>query len=142
MIKKTVHAAIDVAAGVLLDAQSRVLVAQRPAGKQQAGWWEFPGGKIRSAESPRQALVRELHEELGIKVQQARSLLTYTHMYPERAVTLHIWQVTEFDGHPAGLEDQPLRWIPVSELIDAGLLPADLPVIEVLQQIVSLNSTL
>ena len=142
MIKKTDQAAIDVAAGVLLDAQSRVLIAQRPAGKYQAGWWEFPGGKICSAESPRQALARELHEELGIKVQQARSLLTYTHVYPERAVTLHIWQVTEFDGEPTGLEDQPLRWIPVSELRDAGLLPADLPVIEVLQQMVSLNSTL
>lgn len=140
-MSKTVQAAINVAAGVLLDDQRRVLITQRPAGKHQAGWWEFPGGKIHSAETPRQALLRELHEELGIQVEQARSLLTYTHDYPDRAVTLHIWLVTEFDGQPAGLEDQPLQWIAVSELMNAGLLPADLPIIELLQQIVSLNST-
>jgi len=139
---KKIEAEIEVAAGVLFDEQHRVLITQRLAGKHQAGWWEFPGGKIRLAETPRQALGRELHEELGIKVKQARSLLTYTHDYPDRTVRLHIWQVTEFGGRPTGLEDQPLRWIAVAKLMNADLLPADLPVVEVLQQIVSLKSTL
>jgi len=139
---KTVLATMDVAAGVLFDDRRRVLIAQRPAGKHQSGWWEFPGGKIRSTETPRQALGRELREELGITVKQATSLLTYTHQYPDRAVTLHIWQVTAFDGLPVGLEEQPLQWIAVPELMNAGLLPADLPVVEVLQQIVNLKSTL
>jgi len=141
-MNKTNPVSIDVAAGVLFDGQHRVLITQRPAGKHQAGWWEFPGGKIQSGETPRQALARELHEELGVKITQAESLLTYTHDYPDRGVRLHVWQVTEFDGQPAGLEGQPLQWIAVSELMNAGLLSADLPVVEVLQQIVSLKSTL
>ncbi|MDH3509626.1 MAG: 8-oxo-dGTP diphosphatase MutT [Gammaproteobacteria bacterium] len=141
-MKKTTTASIKVAAGVLFDEQHRVLITQRVSGKHQAGWWEFPGGKLRSTETPRQALGRELREELGIRVKQARSLLTYTHDYPDRVVTLHVWQVTAFDGQPAGLEEQPLQWVAVAELMDAGLLPADLPVVAVLQQIVSSKSTL
>ena len=142
MMRKTVQAAIDVAVGVLFDDRRRVLITQRPAGKDQAGWWEFPGGKIRSAETPRQALRRELHEELGIRVKNARSLLTYTHDHAGRNVTLHVWQVTEFAGRPVGIEDQLLQWVAVSDLMGAGLLLADLPIVEVLQQIVSSKSTL
>ena len=135
-------ATIDVAAGVLFDEQHRVLITQRPAGKQQAGWWEFPGGKLHSNETALQGLERELHEELGIRVDQANSLVTYAHEYPDRKVTLHVWQVTEFSGRPAGMEGQSLRWTAVAELMDAGLLPADLPIVEMLQQIVSSKSTL
>jgi len=135
-------ATIDVAAGVLFDEQRRVLITQRPAGKQQAGWWEFPGGKLHSNETPLQGLERELHEELGIRVDQAASLVTYAHEYPDRKVTLHVWQVTEFSGRPAGMEGQSLQWIAVSELMDAGLLPADLPIVQILQQTVSSKSTL
>ncbi len=134
--------AIEVAAGVLFDDQNRVLIAQRPNGKHHAGWWEFPGGKIHSTETPRQALGRELHEELGIRVRRAKSLLRCAHDYPDRTVVLYFWQVIEFDGQPVGAEGQRLQWIAVSELMDAGLLPADLPVVERLQQIVNLNSTL
>jgi 8-oxo-dGTP diphosphatase len=141
-MSKTIQIVIDVAAGVLLDDRRRVLITQRPAGKHLAGWWEFPGGKIRSAETPLQALGRELREELGITVKQARSLLTYTHDYPDRRVNLHVWQVTEFAGRPAGIEDQLLQWVAVSELMDVGLLSADLPVVDVLQQIVSSKPTL
>jgi 8-oxo-dGTP diphosphatase len=133
---------IDVAAGVLFDAQHRVLITQRPAGKHQAGWWEFPGGKVRSIETPRQALERELLEELGIEVRRAAVLVTYSHDYPDRTVNLHVWEVTEFSGQPTGLEGQPLQWTAVPELMDAGLLPADLPIVERLQQIVSSKSTL
>ena len=125
---------LHVAAGVLSDAAGRVLIAQRPNGKHLAGGWEFPGGKLRAGESPAQALRRELREEIGIEVLDAEPLIRYTHDYPDRRVLLDVWRVTAFRGEPAGLEGQPLRWAPVDGLLDAGLLPADLPIIEALRQ--------
>jgi 8-oxo-dGTP diphosphatase len=77
---------IAVAAGVLLDHEGRALVTRRPAGGDQAGWWEFPGGKIETGETPLQGLIRELDEELGIAVRSALTLVTYAHEYPERIV--------------------------------------------------------
>lgn len=123
---------IDVAAGVLTDDHGRVLIAQRPAGKHQAGWWEFPGGKINAAESAYDGLVRELAEELGITVHAACELLSYTHEYPERSVTLHVFVIEHYSGQPHGLEDQALRWELVDALMEAGLLPADIPIVEAL----------
>jgi 8-oxo-dGTP diphosphatase len=133
---------IDVAAGVLLDTDGRALVTRRPEGADQAGWWEFPGGKIEPGETPLQGLVRELDEELGIAVESASALLTCEHEYPERLVKLHVWRVTRYTGQPSGREGQPLQWVPVAELMDRGLLPADEPIVAALQQIVSSNSTL
>ncbi len=124
--------AIDVAAGVLTDARDRVLIAQRPPGAHQAGWWEFPGGKIETGESPYEGLVRELREELGIEVHAADALLTYTHEYPERIVTLHVFRVGNWSGRPSAVEGQALCWARVPALMDAGLLPADLPIVSAL----------
>ena len=132
---------IAVAAGILADQAGRVLITRRPEGSDQGGWWEFPGGKIRAGETPLQGLVRELDEELGIIVQSASALLTYAHEYPDRVIKLHVWRIWEYAGRPAGLEGQPLRWVPVSELMDGGLLPADRPIVDALQQIISSNST-
>ena len=123
---------ISVAAGVLIDDTGRVLIAQRPAGAHQAGWWEFPGGKVGPSESAYDGLVRELTEELGITVLAASKLLTYQHVYPERAVTLHVFVVEDYSGQPAAVEGQALRWEPVSALMEVGLLPADLPIVEAL----------
>jgi 8-oxo-dGTP diphosphatase len=133
---------IAVAAGVLLDHEGRALVTRRPAGGDQAGWWEFPGGKIETGETPLQGLIRELDEELGIAVRSALTLVTYAHEYPERIVDLHAWRVTEYAGQPTGREGQPLEWLPVADLMAHGLLPADAPIVAALQQIVSSNSTL
>lgn len=135
-------ATIDVAAGVLFDEQHRVLITQRPAGKHESGWWEFPGGKIHATESPLQALERELQEELGIGVEKASALLNYTHAYPDRRVNLHVWLVEEISGRPAGIEGQALQWVAISDLMKAGLLPADLRVVEKLQQMANSKSTL
>jgi 8-oxo-dGTP diphosphatase len=121
---------ISVAAGVLLDADGRVLVAQRHAGGHQGGWWEFPGGKINERESAYEALVRELREELTITVTGAEPLLVHTHEYPERTVVLHFFRVSAFAGTPVGAEGQPIKWLAIDRLADEGLLPADLPVVD------------
>ena len=121
------------AAGVLRDDSGNVLIAQRPTGKHLAGSWEFPGGKLREGESPGEALRRELREEIGVEVLAAESLVRYTHEYPDRVVLLDVWRVTSFRGEPRGLEGQPLRWAPVESLLEAGLLPADLPIVDALR---------
>jgi len=119
---------VRVAAGVLRDDSGRVLIAQRPDGKHAAGFWEFPGGKIQSGESPLQALCRELAEEIGIVVAAAAPLMSFRHDYPERVVELHVFEVSRYSGEARGLEGQALRWVAVDELGSAGLLEADLPI--------------
>jgi 8-oxo-dGTP diphosphatase len=123
---------IRVAAGVLRDDSGRVLISQRPEGKHAAGFWEFPGGKIHSGESPLQALCRELAEEIGIVVSAAMPLMSFRHDYPERVVELHVFEVSRYAGEPHGLEGQALRWVSVDELGSAGLLEADQPIAAVL----------
>jgi 8-oxo-dGTP diphosphatase len=123
---------ILVAAGVLRDGSGRVLIAQRPDGKHAAGFWEFPGGKIQSGESPLQALCRELAEEIGIQVSAATPLMSFRHDYPERVVELQVFEVSQYSGEPHGLEGQALRWVSVDALGSVGLLEADQPIAAVL----------
>lgn len=125
-------AALHVAAGVIRDGLGRVLIAQRPAGRHMAGGWEFPGGKVAAGETPLQALARELREEIGVEVHEARPLLRYRHAYPERVVLLDVWLVIAHSGEPRSLEGQPLRWEAVDRLLDAGLLEADRPIVDAL----------
>jgi 8-oxo-dGTP diphosphatase len=124
---------IHVVAGALLDVeQGRVLIAQRPAGKHMAGGWEFPGGKLHADEVPLEGLRRELLEELGVSVRQADWLASCQHDYPDRRVLLELWVVTEFDGQLQSLDGQALRWVKLSDLEAAGLLPADKPLVAAL----------
>lgn len=101
---------IHVACGVLVNAAGEVLVAQRPKGKIADGYWEFPGGKIEPGESARQALVRELREELGVEVQLAEPLIRFSHQYSNRRVVLDTWRITAFSGTPESREGQALQW--------------------------------
>jgi len=117
---------------VLFDTQRRVLIAQRPPGKHQAGFWEFPGGKIGPGESPEQALGRELAEELGVELRRCHSLLQLRHDYGDRSVALEVFVVDEFRGEPSGREAQPLKWVPTAQLHGEELLVADRPVVEAL----------
>ncbi|MAF84494.1 MAG: 8-oxo-dGTP diphosphatase MutT [Gammaproteobacteria bacterium] len=126
---------INVAAGILIDDFNRVLIAERLAGGHQAGWWEFPGGKINAVESSYEGLVRELAEELGITVYTASELLTYSYEYPERLVKLYVFVVENYSGQPTGVEGQALRWEPVAALMEVGLLPADLPIVDALYKL-------
>ena len=98
-----------------------MLIAQRPEDKAQGGAWEFPGGKVAVGETPLQGLVRELREELGIAVQLARHLVRYSHDYPDKRVHLYLWRVLAWSGEPAGLEGQPVTWLPVDDLLAHGL---------------------
>lgn len=122
--------AIHVVAAVLFDAQGQVLIAQRPAGKPLAGFWEFPGGKLERGEMARDALRRELHEELGITVLDARPLLRFSHTYPERHVELDVWRVVRYEGELHAREQQALAWVRPAALAEWNVLPADQPIIQ------------
>lgn len=125
---------IDVACGVLVDPQGQVLMAQRPAGKVAAGYWEFPGGKIEPGESPVSALARELEEELGIGVDAAEPLIDFVHTYRDRRVRLRTYRIPRFAGQPQGLEAQVLAWRPVDRLLELQpQLPTVAPIRAALQ---------
>jgi 8-oxo-dGTP diphosphatase len=126
---------ILVVAAALYDAEGRVLIAQRPPGKHQAGRWEFPGGKVAPGESESAALVRELHEELGIDVTAARPFMRFAHSYPDRSVELSMWIVERFSGAPRGLDRQELRWVAPADLMHADLLEADRPFVDALRDL-------
>ena len=122
----------DVAAGILRDADDRVLIAERLGGGPFQGLWEFPGGKIGQRERAIDALRRELAEELGIEVQFAEPFMALSHEYRDRSVSIEFFLVHEWCNRPSGLEGQRLKWVAVDELDASRLLPADLPVIEAL----------
>ena len=124
---------IHVVAAVLENPVGFVLVAQRPPGKSLAGAWEFPGGKIKAGETRLGALERELEEELGIHVEEARPLIRYRHIYPELEVDLDAWRVTRRRGAPYGREGQAVAWLDPGELLEFGLLPADAVIVKALQ---------
>lgn len=127
------RALVHVVAGALIDAQGRVLIAQRPAGKHLAGGWEFPGGKLEPGEERRAGLARELREELGVTIGVPRPLMRVRHAYPSRDILLDMWVVKNFTGEPQGLDSQALRWCPQEELGSANLLPADEPIVAALR---------
>ncbi|WP_158608398.1 Nudix family hydrolase [Stagnimonas aquatica] len=130
LIRPTIH----VACGVLCRPDGQVLMAQRPAGKIAAGWWEFPGGKIEAGETPLQALKRELHEELGVELRAAQPLIRFAHDYSNRRVVLDTWLVTAFDGAPQSREQQAFAWLPPSQLAtQEPALPTVAPIAQALR---------
>lgn len=124
---------IHVACGALRDAQGRVLLVERPLGKIAALKWEFPGGKIEAGETPRAALDRELHEEISIRVTEARPLTLFTHEYAERKVTLHTFLVTGWEGEVLGRESQRLAWEYPHARHGLDVLPTVFPIVWALQ---------
>jgi 8-oxo-dGTP diphosphatase len=125
--------AILVVAAALYDRSGRVLIAQRPAGKALAGRWEFPGGKVAAGESEREALGRELREELGVEVTAARPLMRQKHAYADREVELSLWIVERFSGTARALDGQRLKWVAPAQLPAENILEADRPFIEALR---------
>lgn len=126
-------AEIHVTCAAVFDAAGRILVTRRPADADQGGLWEFPGGKLEPGESPCAGLERELAEELGIAVREARPLIRVRHDYADRRVLLDCWRVEAFRGIPRGLEGQPLRWVPADELAGLALPAADRPIVNALR---------
>jgi 8-oxo-dGTP diphosphatase len=119
----------EVAAAVLTDGAGRFLLAQRPAGKVYAGYWEFPGGKVEPGEAPSDALARELLEELGITVRTAYRWITLTYPYPHAFVRLRFFRVTDWAGALHPHEGQAIAWQRVDDVGVAPLLPANGPVL-------------
>ncbi|MEP7327592.1 MAG: Nudix family hydrolase [Betaproteobacteria bacterium] len=123
---------VRVAAAVLLQPDGRVLLAQRPPGKAYAGYWEFPGGKLETGETPHAALVRELREELGIIVRRAAPWLVQEFVYPHAHVQLHFFRVFEWDGELFGHDGQAFAWQTPGAWNVAPLLPANTRILSAL----------
>tara|TARA_X000000368_G_scaffold309594_1_gene247545 strand:+ start:459 stop:857 length:399 start_codon:yes stop_codon:yes gene_type:complete len=126
---------ILVSAVALIDRDGRVLIAQRPKGKSMEGLWEFPGGKIESGETPEDALVRELYEELGIETwSSCLAPLTFaSHGYSDFHLLMPLFACRKWDGTPKSKEGQNLKWVNVNNLKDFPMPPADIPLISVLR---------
>jgi len=120
-----------VAACALVDADGRVLIAERPAGKSMAGLWEFPGGKVEAGERPEATLIRELREELGIAVKEAcLAPLTFaSHAYPDFHLLMPLYVCRRWEGTVTPLEGQQLAWVRPNRLKDYPMPPADVPLI-------------
>jgi 8-oxo-dGTP diphosphatase len=120
-----------VAACALIDADGRVLLAERPAGKSMAGLWEFPGGKVEPGERPEQSLIRELAEELGIVVKEAcLAPLTFaSHAYAEFHLLMPLYVCRRWEGIVAPQEGQRLAWVRPDRLRDYAMPPADEPLV-------------
>ena len=124
-----------VAACALIDAEGRVLIAQRPRGKSMAGLWEFPGGKIEPDESPEQTVVREMREELGIIIQESAlsPFVFASHSYPEFHLLMPLFLCHRWEDDPKSREGQAIAWVKPADLAGYPMPPADLPLIPLLK---------
>jgi 8-oxo-dGTP diphosphatase len=125
-----------VAAVALIDRDGRVLLAQRPDGKSMAGLWEFPGGKVEAGETPEAALIRELHEELGIETwNSCLAPLTFaSHGYESFHLLMPLFACRKWNGTPQPREGQRLSWASANELRNYPMPPADVPLIPILRE--------
>ena len=124
-----------VAAVALIDRDGRVLIAQRPPGKPMAGLWEFPGGKVDPGETPEQALIRELVEELGVETEEA-CLGPFTfasHSYEKFHLLMPLYLCRVWKGIPTPREGQVLKWVEPKRLGDYPMPPADVPLVVMLR---------
>ena len=123
---------VEVAAAVILRPDGQFLLAQRPAGKLYAGYWEFPGGKAERDEPLLQTLTRELHEELGIEVTRAYPWIVQRYVYPHAHVQLHFFRVVGWSAEPRPREQQSLVWAKLEEVSVGPMLPANGPILRAL----------
>ena len=128
-----------VAACALIDADKRVLIAQRPQGKALAGLWEFPGGKVERGERPETTLIRELHEEIGITVSEAcLAPLTFaSHACKDFHLLMPLYVCRRWEGFVASREGQALKWLHPNQLRAVPMPPADEPLIPALVELLS-----
>ena len=124
---------LHVAVGIIYNQQQQILLAKRPEHTDQGGLWEFPGGKVETGETVRQALVRELQEEIGIDVVTASPLMEVTHDYGDKNVLLDVWRVTKFSGVAQGNEGQIVRWVSICECANYDFPEANRTIIENIQ---------
>lgn len=131
MSEEAARPLVIVAACALVDGDSRVLIAQRPEGKAMAGLWEFPGGKLEAGETPEEAVVRELREELGIETKTAcLAPLTFaSHAYGGFHLLMPLFVCRRFWGTPVAVEHQALKWVRPAKLRDYPMPEADIPLV-------------
>jgi 8-oxo-dGTP diphosphatase len=124
-----------VSAVALIDVDGRVLLARRPEGKSMAGLWEFPGGKVEPGETPENALIRELHEELGIDTWSSclAPLSFASHNYGDFHLLMPLFACRKWQGTPVPKEGQTLKWVRPQRLRDYPMPPADIPLIPILR---------
>ena len=122
---------ILVVAAALVDFDGRVLIAQRPEGKQLAGLWEFPGGKVEPGETPETALIRELEEELGIVVKQAclAPFVFASHTYESFHLLMPLYLIRRWEGEPEAKEHAALKWVRPNDMGQYPMPPADDPLV-------------
>ncbi len=125
--------ALEVAAAVIQRADGAFLLARRPAGKAYAGYWEFPGGKVETGEAADRALVRELHEELGIDACTVFPWITRVYAYSHATVRLNFFRVTAWNGEPHPREEQAIAWQRFGAPLAEPMLPANAPVLAALE---------
>lgn len=127
-----------VVAAALVDSDGRVLIAQRPDGKQLAGQWEFPGGKVEAGETPETALIRELEEELGITVKQAclAPFVFASHTYESFHLLMPLYLIRRWEGEPEAREHKALKWVRPNDMRNYEMPPADLPLVAWLQDFI------
>lgn len=130
MDKKKLH----IAAGIICDQNNNVFITQRPLKSHMGGFWEFPGGKLEDKETPEQALVRELQEEIGIDVTQCSLFETVEHDFPDRHITLSFFLVTQWDNDPYGKEGQEFKWTSIGSLNADDFPPANRTIVALLQK--------
>lgn len=126
-----------VSAVALIDADDRVLLAQRPEGKSMAGLWEFPGGKVDAGETPEAALIRELHEELGIDTHESclAPIGFASHGYEDFHLLMPLFVCRKWQGNPEPREGQQLAWVRPNRLREYDMPPADVPLVAQLQDL-------
>lgn len=124
-----------VAAVALIDRDGRVLLAERPAGKSLAGLWEFPGGKVEQGETPEAALIRELHEELGIETWESclAPLSFASHSYDEFHLLMPLFACRKWGGVATPQEGQRLKWVRPADFSKYPMPPADIPLVAMLR---------
>lgn len=121
---------LQCAVGVIQNSENQILICKRPLHKVGGGFWEFPGGKLEVAESPEEALTRELKEELGITPISFERLMSFPYDYNSFQVFLDIFLIRDFEGEPNGLEGQPIAWVNVKSLPEYPFLEANTRIIK------------
>ena len=124
---------VHVAVAVIVNTNNEVCISLRHKNAHQGNLWEFPGGKVEQGETIKQALVREIREELNLEIIQSRPLITIGHNYNDKAVCLHVYKVILYQGEATGLEGQQVEWLPVSLLSAHDFPAANLPIIKAVQ---------
>jgi 8-oxo-dGTP diphosphatase len=127
-----------VAAAALVDVDGRVLICKRPAGKQLAGLWEFPGGKVEAGETPEACLIRELDEELGITVAHAclAPFVFASHAYDSFHLLMPLYLCRRWEGAPTAREHEAITWVRPSRMSDYPMPPADAPLVAWLRDLI------